>query len=254
MGARPRRPLSADGLLLLISCLRGKRLTPDAGSIRIIHMMNINHQIRKAPVSQLIRWWTGEEVPQWASTTSLLHDKVASELSRRGSKGVQFLKAQAGCGDIRKRCRVLCALARKGSYDSEVENLFTEAFYNEARLEPEVALAFQGLALDCFIRVGQFPLGRSAVEPLLEHENRYVSASAMVYLSHKFQEEAIKILKEGLKSSNPIKRGYACTEAGFRNMSELRSEVESLLRDEDDFVARSAQIACDVFIHNNERA
>jgi hypothetical protein len=216
--------------------------------------MNINHQIRKASIPQLIRWWTGEEIPRWASTASLLHQKVAAELSRRGSKGVQFLKAQARSGDIRKRSTVLCALARKGSYDSEVENLFTEAFYNEARLEPEVALAFKELALNCFIRVGQFPLGRSEVELLLEHENRHVSASAMVYLSHKFQEEAIKILKEGLKSSNPIKRGHACTEAGFRNMSELRSEVESLLRDEDDFVARSAQIACDVFIVNNESA
>lgn len=175
-------------------------------------------------------------------------------MSRRGSKGIQFLKTQARCGNIRKRSFVLWALARKGSYDSEVESLFIEAFYNEARLEPEVALALQEHVLSCFIRAGQFPLGRSEVEPLLEHENRTVSALAMVYLSHKFQEEAIKILKEGLKSSNPIKRGYACTEAGFRNMSELRSEVESLLRDEDVFVARSAQIACDVFIHNNERA
>lgn len=216
--------------------------------------MNINHQIRKASVPQLIRWWTGEEIPRWASTTSLFHQKVAAELSRRGSKGVQFLKTQARSGDIRKRSTVLCALARKGSYDSEVESLFTEAFYNEARLEPEAALAFKELALNCFIRVGLFPLGRSEVELLLEHENRYVSASAMVYLSHKFQEEAINLLKEGLKSSNPIKRGRACTEAGFRNMSELRSEIESLLRDEDDFVARSAQIACDVFIVNNERA
>jgi hypothetical protein len=172
---------------------------PDASAIRIIHVMNINHQIRKASVSQLIRWWTGEEIPRWASTTSL-HQKVAAELSRRGSKGVQFLKAQARSGDTRKRPRVLCALARKGIYDSEVESLFTEAFYNEARLEPELALAFKEFALDCFIRVGQFPLGRSEVESLLEHENRTVSASAMVYLSHKFREEAIKILKEGLKS------------------------------------------------------
>jgi len=158
------------------------------------------------------------------------------------------------CGDIRKRPTVLYSLSRKGSYDSEVESLFTEAFYNEARLEPEVALAFKELVLNCFVRVGQFPLSRSAVESLLEHENKSVSASAMVYLSHKFQEESIKILKDGLKSSNPIKSGYACTEAGFSNINELRSEVESLLRDENDFVARSAQIACDVFIVNNERA
>ena len=214
--------------------------------------MDINHQIRKASVSQLIRWWTGEEIPRWAGTTSL-HQKVAAELSHRGSKGIQFLKAQARPRDNRKRSIVLWALARKGSYDSEVESLFTEAFYNGASLEPETALAYKELALDCFIKAGQFPLGRSEVEPLLEHENGHVSASAMVYLSHKFQEEAVKILKEGLKSSNPIKRRHACTEAGFRNMSELRSEVESLLRDDDEFVARSAQIACDVFIVNNNR-
>jgi hypothetical protein len=216
--------------------------------------MNIYQQLRKTPVSQLIRWWTEEEVPQWASTTSLLHNKIASELSRRGSKGIQFLKTQARCENKRKRSAVFWALARKGSYDSEVESLFIEAFYNEARLEPEVALAFQEIVLNCFIRAGQFPLGRSEVEPLLEHENSTFSALAMVYLSHKLQEEAIKILKEGLKSSNAIKRGYACIEAGFRNMSELRSEVESLLRDEDDYVARSAIIACDVFFINNERA
>src|SRR5262245_21804951 len=203
---------------------------PDASALRIIHVMKFNHQIRKPSVLQLIRWWAGEEIPRWASTTSLLHQKVAAELSRRGSKGVQFLKAQARSGDIRKRSTILCALARKGSYDSEVVGLFTEAFYNEARLEPEAALAFKELALNCFIRVGQFPLGRSEVEPLLEHENRHVSALAMVYLSHKFQEEAIKILKEGLKSSNPIKRGYACTEEGIRNMSELLSVVRSILK------------------------
>jgi hypothetical protein len=55
------------------------------------------------------------------------------------------------------------------------------------------------------------------------------------------------VLRAGLKSANEIKRGYACTQAGFRNIKALKDEVRELRKDADRFVANSARIGCEMF-------
>jgi hypothetical protein len=122
-----------------------------------------------------------------------------------------------------------------------------DAFRINSGYEARVADAFKGVAMDCLVEIGEYPLDRGEIEPLLEDNEKYLSATAMVYLSHAFPEETIPILRAGLKSDNPIKRSYACTQAGFGNIKELKDEVRELRKDADRFVANSAQIGCEMF-------
>jgi hypothetical protein len=69
----------------------------------------------------------------------------------------------------------------------------------------------------------------------------------MIYLCNAYPDEAVDFLRSGLQSKNPALRGNACTEAAFRNLHELKVEIEQLKNDSDEFVARSAQIAIDLF-------
>jgi hypothetical protein len=209
--------------------------------------MDINEEIRKASLPQLISWWIGKGVPTWANATALLNDKVAFALRRKGTDGIQFLKTQIDTKDIRKRYLVLRALADKDTYDDEVVEFLINAFRINPGYETGVADAFKGVAMDCLVDIGEYPLDRSEIDALLEHKDKWLGASAMVYLSHAFPEETEKILKAGLNNANPKKRGKACTQAGFRNVKELKDDVRMLLKDSDDYVARSAQIACEMF-------
>jgi hypothetical protein len=90
------------------------------------------------------------------------------------------------------------------------------------------------------------PLKRSEVERLLASGDE-LQAAAMLYLSHAYPVEAAGILGDGLRSRDKWVRGKACSEAGFRNIRELRGEVASLLDDEDAYVARSAHIGIEMF-------
>ena len=75
-----------------------------------------------------------------------------------------------------------------------------DAFRNTCEFEVQLALAFKGFALDCFVSVDQYPLERNEVEGLLIYAMKDTAASAMVYLSHAYPEEAITILRSGLQS------------------------------------------------------
>lgn len=209
--------------------------------------MNINEEVQKASLAQLISWWMGQDLPEWANATALFIDKVTFALARKGSDGIQFLKTQVDSEDSKKRQLVLRALADKETYDAEVVKFLIDAFRINQSYESQVADAFKGLAMDCLVEIGEYPFDRGEVEPLLEHKEKYLSATAMVYLSHAFPEETIQILRAGLKSANPIKRGNACTQAGFRNIKELKDEVRELRKDPDRFVANAAQIGCEMF-------
>ena len=209
--------------------------------------MDINQEIRKASLPQLISWWSGEDVPDWSKATSLFADKIAFALRRKGAEGIQFLKTQIDSKDIKKRQLVLRALANKETYDDEVVKFLIDAFRINPGYDTEVADAFKGVAMGCLVDIGEYPLDRAEIEALLEHRDKWLSATAMVYLSQACADEAIEILRTGLRSANPIKRGQACIQAGFRNIEKLENEVRELLNDSDDYVARSAQIACEVF-------
>jgi hypothetical protein len=89
-------------------------------------------------------------------------------------------------------------------------------------------------------------LKRSEVERLLASGDE-LQAAAMLYLSRAYPADAAGILGDGLRSRDKWVRGKACSEAGFRNIRELRDAVARLLDDEDDYVARSAQIGIEMF-------
>ena len=69
----------------------------------------------------------------------------------------------------------------------------------------------------------------------------------MLYLSRAYPADAAGILSDGSRSRDKWVRGKACSEAGFRNIREIRDAVARLLNDEDDYVARSAQIGIEMF-------
>ena len=209
--------------------------------------MDPNQEIQKASLPKLISWWAGENLPDWATATALLHEKVASALRRVGPNGIRFLKTQIESGDLRKRAVALRALSNKETCDDEVVSFLIDAFRVSSGLERQAADGFKELAMNSLINIEQYPLDRSEVEPLLEHRDKYLAATAMVYLSHAVPDETIGILRSGLRHANPIRRGYACTQAGFRNIHQLKHEVSDLLKDSDQFVSRSARIACEMF-------
>ena len=69
----------------------------------------------------------------------------------------------------------------------------------------------------------------------------------MLYLSRAYPADAAGILGDGLRSRDKWVRGKARSEAGFRNIREIRDEVAGLLDAEDDYVSRSAEIGIEMF-------
>lgn len=214
--------------------------------ISLLSEMNINERFRRASLTQLIRWWNGEETPGWAHETCLFLPKIANALSKIVPEGVEFLKRQARSDDLQRHALALSCLSKKRIADEEIVCLLIDAFRRHRSSEPKADAGLKTLALNGLVAIERYPLGRAEVEPLLEHEDKWLGAAAMVYLSHAVPEEAVKILRAGLRSRNPIRRGQACTEAGFRKIRILRKEVATLLKDGNEYVARSAQIGCEV--------
>ena len=209
--------------------------------------MNLNEKLENASVHQLIRWWNGDDVPEWSKETALFLHKTANALGRAGDEGIDFLRSQVETEDLHKRYLALNKLANPQTADERIVQCLTDAFSYPPSDNSEIVDGFKILALNGFVRVGKYPLERSEVELLLDNSQRWLAAAAMVYLSHAFESEAVNILSAGLGSGDPIIRGHACTEAGFRNIRPLKDKVESLLKDSDGFVARAAQIGCEVY-------
>jgi hypothetical protein len=209
--------------------------------------MNLHEKYENASVPQLIHWWDGDDVPEWSEETALFLHKTANALGRAGDEGIEFLRSQVGSEDLHKRYLALDKLANPQTADERIVQCLVDAFSHPPSDNSEIVDGFKILALNAFVRIGEYPLERSEVELLLDNSQRWLAAAAMVYLSHAFESEAVNILSAGLESGDAIIRGHACTEAGFRKLRPLIDKVESLLKDSDDFVARSAQIACEVF-------
>lgn len=208
--------------------------------------MDLKQRFEEATLDQLIRWWHGEEVPDWSSQTSLFPLKTASAIMRHGALGILFFKSQLNSADPRKRYTALSKLAHKDYADAEVVSSLVDAFYHSHAQNSEMKQAFQTKALDGLIDVGEFPLGRNEVEALLTHENKWLAASAMAYLSHAYPPETFTILRAGLRSPNPAMRGRACTEIAFRGVIALQDEAITLLKDLEQYVVNCAQIVCDL--------
>ena len=209
--------------------------------------MDINKNFQNASVPQLIRWWNGDDVPEWSNETALFLHKTANALARAGDEGVEFLKAQIESEDLPKRYLALNRLAYPNTADERIAQCLVDAFRLPPSQEAKVVSGFKSLALDGLVRIEQYPLERSEVELLLDNSEKWLAAVAMVYMSHAFEREAVDILRAGLESGNPIMRGHACTEVGFRHIQPLKDKIINLLKDSDEYVARSAQIGCEVF-------
>jgi hypothetical protein len=207
--------------------------------------MDIYQLVRAASVEQLIRWWNGEELPDWANHTYSLRQKVGSALGEAGPTGIRFLKSQLNTDDLHLRSIALSSLARKEVADGEVIDCLVEAF-RCTYSDPRVIDVFKTIALEGLMSVERYPLDRAEVERLLVSEEEWLAASALAYLSRAYEEERDKILRAGMLSGNPKLRGRACTEVGFRRIRGLEGEVRALLSDADEYVARSAQIGCEV--------
>jgi hypothetical protein len=202
--------------------------------------LTVNEIIHSATVEQLIHWWHLDEPPKWAASTQLFLDKLASAMRRVGPEGVQFLKTQSGAqDDTRKKFLAINSLVARKIADEDVIGYILSAFRKD---HP----GWKASALDWFTSIKHFPLKRAEVEPLLTADGE-LRAAAMLYLSQAYPAEAAEILGDGLRSRDKWARGKACSEAGFRNIRELKDEVAGLLEDEDEYVARSAQIGIEMF-------
>jgi hypothetical protein len=202
--------------------------------------LTVNETINSAKVEQLIDWWSLDEPPEWASSTHLFFDKLASALRRVGPDGVQFLKTQAEAdGSTRKKYLAISSLASRKIADDEVVGYILTAFRND---DP----GWKEAALHWLISIKHFTLKRSEVEQLLSAGGE-LQAAAMLYLSRAYPAESAYILSDGLRNADKWVRGTAATEAGFGNLRELRAQVAGLLEDEDRYVARSAQIGIEMF-------
>ena len=208
--------------------------------------MDTRKIIQNASLEQLIRWWNGEEIPDWAAGSVLIREKIAPAL-RSSAEGIAFLKSRTRSKDVKEKQRALLFLSHKEVYDDEVKRLLADTFRNADNFETQLALAFKGFVLDCFVALDQYPFERYEVKPLLVCELKGTAASAMVYLSHAYPEEAVAILRAGLRSDNDYMQANACTEAGFRNIRELREEVAELRKSESWYIANSAKIGCEMF-------
>ena len=203
-------------------------------------LLTANETINSASVEQLIEWWSLDERPAWAESTHLFLEKLASALRRVGPEGVQFLKNQAGAeGSAKKKFVAITTLVGLKIVDEDVVAYILSAFR-------DAHPGWKSAALGWFTAIERFRLNRSEVEQFLVSVDE-LQAAAMLYLSHAYPAEAARILGDGLTSPDKRVRGTAATEAGFQNIRELRARVAGLLDDEDDYVARSAQIGIEMF-------
>lgn len=209
--------------------------------------MNLDQKFENVPLTQLMLWWNGEELPEWSKETALFLLKTANALVRAGEVGIAFLRSQVESEDLPRRYYALDKLAHPVRADESIVQCLVKAFRHPPSDTLEAVAGFKILALNGFVRIGSYPLERNEVESLLKNGDKWLAAEAMAYLSHAFETEAVAILSAGLESSNPAIRGQACTEAGFRNIRPLKDKVANLLNDSDEYVARAAQIGCEMF-------
>jgi hypothetical protein len=209
--------------------------------------MNLNEKFDSASVPQLISWWNGIDVPDWSKETTLFLHKTANALGRVDDEGVEFLRSQVESEDLHRRYLALNKLAHPQTADEIIAQSLVDAFCRPPSDNSEIVAGFKILALNGLARIMKYPLERIEVESLLDGNESWLAAAAMVYLSHAFESEAIDILGAGLGSSDPIVRGHACIEVSFRHIQPLKDKVMSLLKDSEEYVARSAQIGCEVF-------
>jgi len=201
--------------------------------------LSVRETINSATVEQLVEWWNLDDPPEWASETSLFLNFVAGALRRAGEDGVRVLKTEAALdSDTKKRYLAINSLAARKIADRDVVGYILAAFHKD---HP----GWKARALDWLVSISCFPLERSEVESL--QQGGELEADAMRYLSNAYPDEAVTILSNGLRSTDKWVRGTACTEAGFRNIRELREQVAGLQNDKDDYVARSAQIGVEMF-------
>jgi hypothetical protein len=188
--------------------------------------------IHHAPFEQLLRWWDGiDPLPADFSEGGI--DEVAYALSKHPPEGVGVLKRFLEASALARRRAALCFLAWPEVADEEVRAALLRAFYSEDR-------DLRYTALWGYIDLNYFPLERAKLTTLLDADDQRMAALAMVYLSHAFPEDSVKILREALGSPNPRMREYACDEIGDRDIEELKSEMRMLLGDKDTRVVEAA--------------
>lgn len=201
--------------------------------------MNSNNIIDDAPIEQLIAWWE-ERIEKSQNSTAPRDDVVARALIRNGNAGICFLKKQVESNDIERRGRGLFYLAEAGFYDEDILESLVNAF-------EDVDLRLKETALIGCVKLNKFVLNRQKVIQELNHDNEFLAVEAMIYLSNAYPSEAVEILREGLQSISPIKRGRACVEAGKMHIFQLKDDVERLLRESDTYVSNMADVALTFF-------
>ena len=201
--------------------------------------MGIYKQVDNASLEKLKRLWNNK-TPKWADSRGLLIEEVGYALSKIKPDGVKFLKTFAYSEDNEKRGWAVYFLADKGVVEDDVIKYLIDMFSSNDKM-------LKNLALWGFINVDHFPIQRSVIENLMNNEDERLAALALVYLSYAYPEEAVQLLQEGLLSSNPRKREYACDEVGNRKIYQLKQYLVNLLTDPDEYVVQSASINLEGF-------
>ena len=201
--------------------------------------MGIYKEVDNASLEELKMLWNSP-TPDWADSRDSLLEEVSYVLSKIKPEGVNFLKSFSYSKDKERRGWAVYFLADKEIIDSDIIKYLVDMFNVNDKI-------LKTLALWGFINVDHFPIQRSVIESLMNGKDERLAALAMVYLSYAYSEESIELLQEGLLSSNPRKREYACDEVGDRAIHQLKEYLVNLLTDPDDYVRQAATSNLELF-------
>ncbi len=203
-------------------------------------------RLKQVPLPQLIKWWTGEEVPEWGGT--IVRVRIAGAL-RSTPEGIAFLKSRTESEDQIERSHAFTSATGRETCDEEWMNKLV-AYYHEAdSFDAKLAEGVRQTALRCFVQAKRFPIPRNEVESIMNSATASGESrrAAFLYLTSSFPDEAPFLLRAGLASESREIQATAITEAGFLGFVELEDEIRGMPDGDDWFIANSIQIACEMF-------
>jgi HEAT repeat protein len=213
--------------------------------------MSLFPEVRRRGLAELEDLFKGNVPPEIdPDGQELWLQEVATQLARKGARGIDFLLLWMSSEDEPRLRAALVALSFVASKLSSRKR--AQICEQARRLLGDKRKRVVAEAVDALSRL-ECPSAEQDVYPLLAHESPYVSGSAVRFVARRLGKEAAPLLLRALQSQEPIVRQNAVDELDEMNYLPALPQIRQLLQDPDEDVRQAARTAVAHFEEDSSR-